>query len=238
MIKFFRRIRQKLLSENKFSKYFLYAIGEIILVVIGILIALQINEWNQEKQNLKLKDTYLIGLKTDAENDIRKLDGFIKTASKYTTKVDSFMLVKNGALSKKDLDQIGIVRQTYFITDGTFQEIIANGHLKLLPGKIKQELLAQTTFFKATNKIDAANTENVNKQHLKMGNYFELQRREGPSLYQVISYPHTDIKQATLVYRNYINICTDWMKLQQRFYNRLKQQHLKVVALIDKELAK
>jgi len=43
MIKFFRKIRQKLLIENKFSKYILYAIGEIILVVIGILIALQIN---------------------------------------------------------------------------------------------------------------------------------------------------------------------------------------------------
>lgn len=50
MIKFFRRIRQKLLSENKFSKYLLYAIGEIVLVVIGILIALQINNWNEQRK--------------------------------------------------------------------------------------------------------------------------------------------------------------------------------------------
>ncbi|WP_282124309.1 DUF6090 family protein [Algibacter mikhailovii] len=48
---FFRTIRQKLLSENKFSKYLLYAIGEIILVVIGILIALQVNHWNVERKN-------------------------------------------------------------------------------------------------------------------------------------------------------------------------------------------
>ena len=47
MIKFFRKIRQRLLTENKFSKYLLYAIGEIILVVIGILIALQINNANE-----------------------------------------------------------------------------------------------------------------------------------------------------------------------------------------------
>ncbi|WP_071341929.1 DUF6090 family protein [Maribacter sp. 1_2014MBL_MicDiv] len=54
MIKFFRKIRQKLLSENKFGKYLTYAIGEIVLVVIGILIALQINNWNEEhKANLK-----------------------------------------------------------------------------------------------------------------------------------------------------------------------------------------
>ena len=51
MIKFFRKIRQKMLTENKFSKYLLYAIGEIILVVIGILIALQVNNWNQDRKD-------------------------------------------------------------------------------------------------------------------------------------------------------------------------------------------
>lgn len=51
MIKFFRRIRQKLLSESQFSKYLLYAIGEIVLVVIGILIALQINNWNESRKS-------------------------------------------------------------------------------------------------------------------------------------------------------------------------------------------
>ncbi len=46
MIRFFRQIRRQLLSENKFTRYLVYAIGEIVLVVIGILIALQINNWN------------------------------------------------------------------------------------------------------------------------------------------------------------------------------------------------
>jgi hypothetical protein len=50
MIKFFRRIRQRLLTESKFSQYLIYAIGEIVLVVIGILIALQINNWNAEQK--------------------------------------------------------------------------------------------------------------------------------------------------------------------------------------------
>lgn len=50
MLKFFRQIRQKLLQENRFSKYLLYAIGEIVLVVIGILIALQINNWNEQRK--------------------------------------------------------------------------------------------------------------------------------------------------------------------------------------------
>ena len=58
MIKFFRHIRKKLLSENKFSKYLLYAIGEIILVVIGILIALQLNNWNQARKDSITEKAY------------------------------------------------------------------------------------------------------------------------------------------------------------------------------------
>lgn len=55
MIKFFRKIRQRLLSENKFSKYLIYALGEIILVVIGILIALSLNNWNTEQKERALE---------------------------------------------------------------------------------------------------------------------------------------------------------------------------------------
>ncbi len=51
MIKFFRKIRQNMIKENKVSKYLLYAIGEIILVVIGILIALQVNTWNEYRKD-------------------------------------------------------------------------------------------------------------------------------------------------------------------------------------------
>ena len=60
MIKFFRKIRQKMLTENKISKYLLYAIGEITLVIIGILIALGINEKVKERNNLELRNLYII----------------------------------------------------------------------------------------------------------------------------------------------------------------------------------
>jgi len=62
MIKFFRKIRQNLLIENKTGKYFKYAIGEILLVVIGILIALQINNWNEQSKAKKSAEIQLLSL--------------------------------------------------------------------------------------------------------------------------------------------------------------------------------
>jgi hypothetical protein len=73
MIKFFRKIRQKLLTENKFSKYLLYAIGEIVLVVIGILIALAINNSNQNRITREKEQTYLLGLEEEFQTSKVKL---------------------------------------------------------------------------------------------------------------------------------------------------------------------
>ncbi len=78
MIKFFRKIRQNLLSENKFSKYFIYAIGEIILVVIGILIALAINNKNENRVIKEKEQTYLNGLRDEFQASKIKLVELIK----------------------------------------------------------------------------------------------------------------------------------------------------------------
>lgn len=65
MIEFFRKIRYRLLSEMKFSNYLVYAIGEIILVVIGILIALQINNWNEGRKKRVQEVTILKNIQQD-----------------------------------------------------------------------------------------------------------------------------------------------------------------------------
>ncbi|WP_179020543.1 DUF6090 family protein [Winogradskyella forsetii] len=74
MIKFFRKIRYNLLGNNKTGKYLKYAIGEIVLVVIGILIALQINNWNEDRKVKKLEAQIYTELKSDllqTRNDIK-----------------------------------------------------------------------------------------------------------------------------------------------------------------------
>lgn len=67
MFPLFRKIRHKLLSEGRFTNYLLYAIGEIVLVVVGILIALGINNWNQDQKNRKREQMYLNSFKADLQ---------------------------------------------------------------------------------------------------------------------------------------------------------------------------
>ena len=77
MIKFFRRIRQNLIMENKTSKYFKYAIGEILLVVIGILLALQINNWNENRINANKETAILANIHKEFQQNRKQLDSVV-----------------------------------------------------------------------------------------------------------------------------------------------------------------
>jgi hypothetical protein len=119
MIKFFRKIRQKLLTENKFSKYLIYAIGEIILVVIGILIALQININSENHKKQQFEITILENIKEDILAD--KLDcelnlQYIKVEITNEQRLLDFLL--NESLQPSDnisyVDALGIDLITAF----------------------------------------------------------------------------------------------------------------------------
>lgn len=106
MIKFFRKIRQNLILENKTSKYFKYAIGEIILVVIGILIALSINNWNEKR----LKQEQLISvyerIVVDIDNDVQQMS---QTLEYYNGIEFIFKRVINDSITP-DLFDVGLSR--------------------------------------------------------------------------------------------------------------------------------
>ena len=85
MIKFFRHIRRSLIQKNQMGKYFKYAIGEILLVVIGILIALQINNWNDARKEKNELNQYLAKISNNIALDIQNLQD-IKTKRATTNK--------------------------------------------------------------------------------------------------------------------------------------------------------
>ena len=122
MIKLFRNIRQNLLSEGKTSKYLKYAIGEIVLVVIGILIALQINNWNSERQTKieteAKRQSNLQEIYNDLKKDVITIDNIInhlnrqKEASSYILRIlesdikivnDSLKFIENQVISAESI---------------------------------------------------------------------------------------------------------------------------------------
>jgi len=98
MIKFFRKIRLDLMEKNKTGKYLKYAFGEIILVVIGILIALQINNWNEKKNNINQAEKHLETISLNLKDDIiqaEKLLSETQTTIEYTNDfLDQFKTLK------------------------------------------------------------------------------------------------------------------------------------------------
>jgi len=138
MIKFFRKIRQKMLTENKFSKYLLYAIGEIFLVVIGILIALQINNWNQNRVN-KNEEKYITAkLHKDFKENKKQLEVYVANfKNEMNANLELMKLIGESkeVLLKHNLDSLfyeAFGASELAFADNTIKNIMQSGQLNLL----------------------------------------------------------------------------------------------------------
>ena len=169
MINFFRKIRHELMGKNKTGKYFKYAIGEILLVVVGILIALQINNWNEQRK-LDTEEKYLLNellqefqinlsdvIKDDITNSSTK-DAAIgimsmiqeKSIQNNTSKLDSLFIVVFGYSS-------------YNASTGVLDEIISSGKLRAIKDVKLKTLLTQWSGIIENQKEDIiVRTEYIN----------------------------------------------------------------------------
>lgn len=154
MIKFFRRIRQRLISENKFSKYLLYAVGEILLVVIGILIALQINN-NNDLRKVRIKEVhYLKNIKTDLKINNLEIDQYIDVRTQSIEAANTIIDHMEGK-PIEDLEAFNALGvpiynwQKFHQNNNTFQELVSSGNLALISNdSIKNMLLDIETLYK------------------------------------------------------------------------------------------
>ena len=117
MIKFFRLKRKELMKKNNTSRYFKYAIGEIILVVAGILIALQINNWNENYKNQKREKAFLSNLQVDFKADstrLKYIEENLKTAVKYKKVFENYL---NKRPTDKDSLNAHLINQYNILID-------------------------------------------------------------------------------------------------------------------------
>ncbi len=150
MIKFFRKIRQNLLMENKTGKYLKYAIGEIVLVVIGILIALSINNFNNSRQERKIEQEYLLSLQTEFEINLAKINNSLKENKERVNAVENMLsLFDNNVLDTISNNQMSNIlysvfggEAVYYPSTGVLTDIISSGNLNLIQNEQLRQHLA------------------------------------------------------------------------------------------------
>lgn len=165
MIKFFRKIRQNLIMENKTSKYLKYAIGEIVLVVIGILIALQINTWNNQIESNKRIKLVLKTIKEDLVKDsIRVLETLNNATIEANHNQKLMTRVYHENATVDTLIHIAKYEFSYFwlthfeYTTANFESIKSSGFIEKIPDSIKSNLVSlynsQENWINITNGLN------------------------------------------------------------------------------------
>lgn len=177
MLRFFRKIRQQLLSDNKFTKYLAYAIGEIFLVVIGILIALQINNWNEERKNRALERELLVNLVENLEQNVVRMDdrleyiGFLRQRgaiiinafeNEYKFAEQFKYVIPHSLMETHDLQLSSIGYQA--INNAGF-ELISNDDLKNYIVVFFEEIQPSLISSLSWGEIDLADRERFIDQH-------------------------------------------------------------------------
>ena len=147
MIKFFRHIRKSLLTENKFSKYMLYAIGEIVLVVIGILIALQINTWNQNRLEVSEEKVILNNIHAEFlqnKETLKKTVLEINLSFNSGKKLFNLIGKERSEIEKHNLDSLifsALEYASFRPTENTISDLLQSGRLQLLKNTNLKDLL-------------------------------------------------------------------------------------------------
>ena len=148
MLRFFRQIRQRLLTENRLSKYLLYAVGEIMLVVIGILIALQVNTYQENKMARSKECEYLSSLLADLTTEKNFLETYGEFDREVISNAEALLQAyyDRGEITVDDAfsRQLSVLnnRSTFRKHNTTYMELLATGELNLLTDqKLKQRIM-------------------------------------------------------------------------------------------------
>jgi len=150
MIKFFRKIRQNLLSAGKTGQYFKYAIGEILLVVIGIIIALQINNWNEDRKE-KLKEAEILSYAIEnLRSDSLSLVNIIDNANAMLQVQNDLISLSQGKMEESDITNLNPIRKS------EPNQIITKKNNLDLPNKVRSQTLKKSilAYFLRTDGLE------------------------------------------------------------------------------------
>jgi hypothetical protein len=203
VFRFFRTLRQRFLSDRspnrghgpgRVSRYLLYAIGEILLVVIGILIALQVNNWNEDRQQRQVELKYFRNLRNDLQADVERLDYMIGVANNKVHAAQNIAANAArdsiGSLYGFSNDMLALVMVDEFRpNDNTYEEMKSSGNfstirndtLKLKLMNLKKSYIDIGTFQEHVRYDFNVFLEDFEK-YVDWGKYFNLKKSDIPRL--------------------------------------------------------
>ena len=193
MIKFFRKIRQKLIEQSKVRSYLLYAIGEVILVVIGILIALQINNWKEKKTDRLIEQKILNSLLIDINADIETIT--------YMIEGDSLLVESNKRL-------IAILKNEQSEYSSDFEEMFGemNRYDTFYPNNLGYESLKSKGLLIVKN----------DRLKLLIINLYDYHY---PNIADIVDLKKQLFLNTNLIFNKYLETKTEVQNVQSRFPN-------------------
>lgn len=254
MIKFFRRIRYGLLEKNKAGQYFKYAIGEIVLVVIGILIALSINNYNEDRILRKKEQTYLKGLQSEFLISERKLENLIIVLRKNYEAAKKLLaeINKNPASDHEALlSELGYASFAFEIAyspnNALLDEMISSGSLREITNNDLRRLL--TTWNSSLESIKVQE-QGLRTEREKIRDMF---RRENASIRTIFeqtgisadvmgidkdneSYSNLELFKSREFENNVLTFIITAISLEQEHYRPLMKEITAIRSLIDSEV--
>ncbi|MGB3607629.1 MAG: DUF6090 family protein [Psychroserpens sp.] len=186
MIKFFRHNRQGYISEGKNTKYFKYVIGEIVLVVIGILIALQINNWNDQRKLKQQEQTYYCKISEDLKTDIENINRTLVSLKERKITAKRLLINLLSIQNDKTIllqDYLGALRAyDYIPTKAAILGITSSGKLENLKNSaLKNEILHHYSEQDYAIKIIDKNDDPIFQKIFSYGSYTDFGINEIPS---------------------------------------------------------
>jgi hypothetical protein len=239
MIKFFRKIRQNLLMENKTGKYFKYAIGEIVLVVIGIFIALQLNSLKEKRQQIAITNVYIDNVIKDIINDTLAINDELNGFQKYKANVENyFKYFEEGNHSINEyIDSVAVVTVQLFAynpIDHSYKDMQSSGNSNLL-GELQRvkliELSNQQNLFKTINKNVVGS---ILVETHKSGSYLDNDMSDS-DFFEILKIEQNDKHKGLLHYHNAISESYDLINLYERFGGRIKQKSNEAILLLQEQ---
>lgn len=240
MITLLRKIRKELLKDSSFNKYLPYAIGEIVLVVIGILIALQINNWNQNRlEKLKSID-YHKRMVEDLDLLIQNFKWDSTRSSNMTKRlINSLNSLEKPTISKGEMDTLDYSLRNYFqfvrinTNLNTYDEIKSSGDIGLIYNKdLRKSINSYLTYLSAIGKIYDELSVQVNDRAFLDPYIKQIVSLDAKTK---INFDFDEIRKDKLVFNQLSRYAHNW-STKREFATSLIEQSNKLKSEILKEL--